>query len=229
MFSKIQQLIEERTQDAQAAVRDMEEGFGDPLARQTQWTPVRSGGTKGWARRLVQSGSDRLTFRPTKRKLLFCAVPVLVGVYIIVFQPIQNSGPSWSQSVVGLVFLAMGLMIGYRLCTPVVVDKRLGACWTGWRAPASAEAARDQDGGAALGDVRAVQVIPERLRNTESKFSYEVNLVLADSNRINLVDHSRRSVIREDAQTLGRFLDVPVWDASSLPPGVTPASRSGGD
>lgn len=228
MFNKIQQLIEEQIQDVQAASRDLEEGFGDPLARQTRWTPARSGGTKGRSRRLVKSGSDRLTFRPTKRKVLLCALFVLIGAYVILFQPVENSEPAWSQSAVGLVFLVMGLVLGYRASTPVVVDKRLGACWTGWRAPSSAEAAQNQEGGAKLSDVRAVQVLPERLRNTEATSSYEINLVLADSSRVNLVDHSSKSVIREDAQTLGKFLDVPVWDASNFPPDQIQASLSGG-
>lgn len=228
MFNKIQQLIEEKIQDVQATSRELEEGFSDPLARQTRWTPARSGGTKGRSRRLVQSDSERLTFRPIKRNLLLCALPLLIGAYIITFQPLQNIQSTWFQATVGLVFLVMGSMLGYRLCTPIVIDKGIGACWTGWRAPASAEVARDQKGCAALGDVRAVQVIPERLRYTEATFSYEVNLVLADSSRVNLVDHSSKSVIREDAQTLGKFLDVPVWDASNFPPDRMPTSLSGG-
>lgn len=227
MLNKIQQLIEERTEAAQAAVRDMEEAFGDPLASLTDWTPARRGGTKGRSRSLVQSGSERLTFRPTVRMLLFYAVPVLAGAGLIIFQPIQDLEPTWLQSATGLVFLVMGLVFGYRASIPVVVDKHVGACWTGWRAPGSAEAARDQQSGAALTDIRAVQVIPERLRHKESLVSYEVNLVMADGSRLNLVDHSSQSVIREDAQTLGAFLDVPVWDASSFPPHDLPAVLSG--
>jgi hypothetical protein len=157
--------------------------------------------------------------------LLFYTVPVLAGAGLIILQPIQDIEPAW-ESIFGLVFVVMGLGFGYRGSTPVVVDKHLGASWTGWRAPGSAEAARDRKNAAALADVRAVQVIPERLRHTESLLSYEINLVLANGSRLNLVDHSIQSVIREDAQTLGAFLDVPVWDASSFPAHELPAAMS---
>lgn len=50
----------------------------------------------------------------------------------------------------------------------------------------------------------------------ESSHGYEINLVLADGSRINLVHHGARSIISEDAKTLGSFLEVPVWDASGF-------------
>jgi len=77
-----------------------------------------------------------------------------------------------------------------------------------------------------LDDVRAVQVIRERVTSSDSGKSYdsyEINLVEADGNRLNLVDHSNQAVIREDARALGAFLDVPVWDASGFPPQQLPA------
>jgi len=223
MFNKIQRLIEERTEAAEAAVRNMEEAFGDPVARQTDWTPARPGGTKGRSRRLVQSGSHRLTFRPTVQKLLFYGVAVLAGAGIIMFQPMANTEPAWIPPVNGLAFLLMGLMFGYRASTPVVVDTQVGACWCSWRSPGSADTARNRDDCMALDDVHAIQVIPERLRHKESAVSYEINLVEADGNRLNLVDHSNQAVIREDARALGAFLDVPVWDASGFPPQQLPA------
>lgn len=216
MLEKIQQAIQQRIEKVAEDAQALEEGFGDPLARETDWTPAKRGGTHGRSRRLKQSGSDRLTFQPTLRMLLFYAVPTLAGAGILIFQPMQAMEPAWLQSATGLIFLIMGLALGYRASKPVVIDKQLGLCWSGWAAPKSAEAARDRKGCAALDEVRAIQVIPERLTHKESVTSYEINLVLADASRLNLVDHSRKSVILEDAQVLGKFLDVPVWDASGF-------------
>ena len=42
--------------------------------------------------------------------------------------------------------------------------------------------------------------------------SYELNLVLQDGERLNVVDHGSFDVLREDAAKLGEFLGVPVWD-----------------
>jgi hypothetical protein len=41
--------------------------------------------------------------------------------------------------------------------------------------------------------------------------SYELNLVLKDGRRINVVDHGGADKIRTDAATLADFLGVPVW------------------
>jgi hypothetical protein len=37
---------------------------------------------------------------------------------------------------------------------------------------------------------------------------------MLDGTRINVVDHGKVSAIRADAERLGRFIGVPVWDAT---------------
>jgi hypothetical protein len=49
--------------------------------------------------------------------------------------------------------------------------------------------------------------------NKSSYYSYELNLVLDDGSRINVVDHGNLERLRSDAQTLSQFLGKPVWDA----------------
>jgi hypothetical protein len=43
---------------------------------------------------------------------------------------------------------------------------------------------------------------------------YELNPVLNDGSRINVVDHGNLERLRGDAITLSQFLDKPVWDAT---------------
>ena len=43
---------------------------------------------------------------------------------------------------------------------------------------------------------------------------YELNLVLNSGERLNVVSHGDPKRIREDASTLGEFLEKPVWDAT---------------
>jgi hypothetical protein len=49
--------------------------------------------------------------------------------------------------------------------------------------------------------------------NKNSYYSYELNLVLNDGSRINVVDHGNLKQLRSDTQTLSQFLGKPVWDA----------------
>jgi Fe2+ transport system protein B len=45
--------------------------------------------------------------------------------------------------------------------------------------------------------------------------SFELNLVLDDSNRLNVIDHVNLKGVTADAETLSAFLNVPIWHASS--------------
>jgi hypothetical protein len=66
-----------------------------------------------------------------------------------------------------------------------------------------------------LEDVHAIQLLREYCRgNKSSYYSYELNLVLHDGRRVNVVDHGKHSQILDEARMLSECLEVPVWDAS---------------
>jgi hypothetical protein len=57
-------------------------------------------------------------------------------------------------------------------------------------------------------------LISEHCSGSKSSYtSYELNLVLEDSRRINLVDHGNRKKLIADAQIVAEFLGVPLWNA----------------
>ena len=67
--------------------------------------------------------------------------------------------------------------------------------------------------------IHAIQLLPERIVDIASRtpfsISYELNLVNHRGGRLNLIDHGFLSWIRQDAQNLANFLDVPLWDATA--------------
>ena len=66
-----------------------------------------------------------------------------------------------------------------------------------------------------LEEIHALQLVSELCHTkNRSYYSYELNLVLRDGQRINAVDHGRHERIRTDAQRLSDFLGKPVWDAT---------------
>jgi len=74
---------------------------------------------------------------------------------------------------------------------------------------------------AELEKVHALQIIAEicsnkteRGRRTKTYHSYELNLVLEDGKRINVIDLTNQDRLRKDAGTLAAFLDKPIWDAT---------------
>ena len=64
-------------------------------------------------------------------------------------------------------------------------------------------------------------ILQERVSSSSSSggssryYSYELNLVLKDGTRLNVVDHGGKSLLNANAETLAQFLNVPVWDATS--------------
>ena len=99
--------------------------------------------------------------------------------------------------------------------SPKVFDKRRGAFWKG-RAGHQGVLARSGDTHSGdLEDVHALQLISEYCRSDKSSYySYELNVVLEDGARVNIVDHGDHSRLREDAAALSAFLGKPVWDAT---------------
>lgn len=65
----------------------------------------------------------------------------------------------------------------------------------------------------ALSEVRAIQVLGERVPKNEYRWthSYEVNLVFEGACRVNVIDHGHEASALELAETLASRLQVPVW------------------
>ena len=78
-----------------------------------------------------------------------------------------------------------------------------------------------------LDTVYALQLIREYVKGSESNYySYELNLVLRDGQRLNVVDHGDGRRLRRDAERLAQFLGVRVWDGSEPPEMVSPHGDS---
>jgi hypothetical protein len=194
--------------------------FGDPLAIATQWTPLVRGGMNFCSHRLLKRGPASMEFKTTLGLKLFCIVFFVMGA-LFAFCPMgaickQYGGFHVSMlmsPLFGLVFCAVGFFLYYGASAPIVFDMNRNSFTKGRRQPG--ETVRKISGVFAdLSRVKALQVLSEYCRgNKSSYYSYELNLVLDDASRLNVVDHGNLKALREDARTLGQFLGVSVWDA----------------
>ncbi|MFC0604343.1 hypothetical protein [Winogradskyella pulchriflava] len=63
-----------------------------------------------------------------------------------------------------------------------------------------------------LNNIAAIQILGEITSEALAPFnSFELNLVLKDSERVHIIDHSNLKSIIDDANNLSKFLDVPIW------------------
>jgi hypothetical protein len=197
--------------------------FADPLALRTSWNPAAPGGASFGTHRLKQTSAYRVEFAPTAAWKLFSLVFFLAGSGVLVFHfdrhdldraVLSNQG-SYVPLIVGAVFSVVGVCMWWFGSTPRVFDQARAMFWRGRRQPAMMSTSGQKGASTPLSAIHALQLISEYVSGDKSSYySYELNLVLADGNRINVVDHGNLEHLRADAQTLGRFLGKPIWDAT---------------
>ena len=196
--------------------------FGDPLASQTAWTPIKAGGSNFRTYKLVKSGPNRVEFRPMLGAVLFYLMFAIIGLAMVIgacsilFSPAKFEPRTVMLLFVGLLFTGIGGYLINANTQPVVFEKGRGAFWKGRKGPDEVINAKGSGRFARLDDVHALQVISEYCSGGKSRYySYELNLVLKNGERINVVDHGNRTRLREDAEHLAAFLGKPLWDATT--------------
>lgn len=222
MFNKLKKLIEEAKKRAVQSVEP--EVFNHPLAQKTEWHPLKGGGTNFGTHRLDSSNSDLLVFKATKGAYIFSSIFTAVGVLgllIPVFVFIGMDDKEWFILLFALlfggIFLTAGLLLFRFMTKPAVFDTFYGCFYKGKKRPKDhIDPNRDSKNPIVkLSDVKAIQILRERISSKNgSYYSYEINLVLADASRVNVIDHGNHTAIIEDAETLATALGIPLWDGS---------------
>lgn len=196
--------------------------FDDPLANKTEWTPAKRGGANFRTHKMITNSTQRVSFVATLGLKLFCTLFIVLGAgipaFIIYskFDAIASfTDPEFIWPVVfGLVFIAAGGIILFVGLKPRVFDRTLGYYWRGYKGPGTMYNPDELAKFTRLHKIHAIQIIKERCQTRNgSYYSYELNLVLDDASRINVIDHGNSSNLTDDADKLAKFLNVPVWPA----------------
>lgn len=193
--------------------------FGDPLALRVDWKPLKHGGTNFRTHKTLRPHAGRFEFKATLPLRLFGLIFLAAGLTIMVVGPLVKAQAASGMRdllillLVGGVFAGVGGIILYAATTPVVFDKQRGWFWRGRTPPHAMHRPAQNKNCCRLDDIHALQLIEEHCRgNKNSFYSYELNLVLRDERRINVVDHGDCRALRGDARDLAAFLEIPVWD-----------------
>ncbi len=191
--------------------------FDDPVALRTEWTPKKPGGASFRTHNLVEVDCARMEFRASTGAWLFCLAFIVPGLGVLIgglARAAESEGfHTVLASLFGLVFVGAGGAMLYFETAPIVFDKTNGWFWKGRKGPNEMADAKSAERSAPLASIHAIQLISEYVSGESSYYSYELNLVLDDGRRINVVDHGNKGRLREDAGRLALFLGKPVWDA----------------
>ncbi len=192
--------------------------FGDPLAEKIRWSPLAQGGSSIRLRKLQERRGD-IVFAPTFTSLsLFSLISLTITAVLVwaavdmIKKPELFEVSSLIIPAILLLFLFASLAFIYSQLLPIVFSKEVGSFYKG---------GRDRVGvlsNCLLEEIAAIQIVGELVRSTVdgrgSYRSYEMNLVLTDGLRVNVIDQPNRKKVLKDAATLAKYLGVPVWDGT---------------
>jgi len=192
----------------------------DSVKNRVDVSPLISGGSNFKTHTLVVKSSSKIIYRPSLGGALFVLLFVVIGIGIVTYQMINDSGlmsdPTISNFMllsIGLIFTILGGVFCYFIFKPRVFDKQTGYYYKNYTFKLHEKDLKHQF---RLRSIIAVQIIGETIKSDDGSYgSFELNLVLEDHSRRNVVDHGNLRSIIDDAHILSDFLNVPIWHAES--------------
>ena len=196
--------------------------FMDPLALQTEWKPLKSGGTNFKTNQLHEIDGNRMEFRASLGMKCFSGLFIVIGLGVTLFA-LKNRPAGmedlWNKDflfplIFGLVFGLAGWTMAHSCSVPAVFDKNHGYFSKNRKKPEHQMDPSRLKNYVELNRIHAIQLLAERCKGDKSSYySYELNLVLSDASRLNVIDHGNLAAVRADAQKLADFLGKPLWDS----------------
>jgi hypothetical protein len=213
------------------------ESFRDSLAKGISWGPKVKGGSKLRTRTMIKSGYSLIRFVPAFGPLVISVLLCVGGLWVmsfitpnisitqylfnfvgiiqLIYFKVQHNPAMLGVLLFAFVFLMMGFISLYLLFKPIRFDRDKRLFVAGYAFSKTKTISFD--------DIKAVQIISEHCLKTNhnsthktSYLSYELNLVLKDKSRVNVVDHSDVDEIKRGADAISKMMLVPVWDLSEV-------------
>ena len=176
--------------------------FGDPVAARTQWTRAKASGEDNRTRKIKPAVEGRLEFRIALGGMVFCGVFLLLGIGVVIGGILLavsrfaiSSVPVLFLCFFGSIFVVIGVCLFYSKNKPIVFDKHSGYFWKGYSEPQQALTPEMSKDFVRLKDIHAIQLLSKECSTHSNNssggktyFCFEINLVLKDSSRRNVVD-----------------------------------------
>lgn len=199
----------------------------DPFAREIDWSSLNCGGAN-FRTRVISQTPDGISFLPTWGGKIFAGLFIVIGAVImwvgtgLKIDPLQflryplsmlrhcihviphtMRGEKIFLFLFGSVFFLAGLVTLYFFIKPVIFDRTWKKFFKGFAFFPQKQVDFE--------DIYAVQIVT----SISSKYvNYQINLVLTDKRRVNVVSHINKETALADADTIGKLLGKPVWNLS---------------
>lgn len=219
-MKKIVNKIKEAIENASLPVAPPE--FPDyPITSHTSWAPLRAGGSNFKTHTFKVIDNHRAVFGATIGARLFAmvfggigATIAVIGVVTLLSQGLEGMPVGPIMILFGTIFSGVGVYIYRVFDRAIIFDLSDRLYWRGKR-PNLSDSEQKPETWCRIGEIAGIQILKEFVRSSKSSYySYEINLVLEDASRRHVVDHGSLKQITSDAQQLGEFLQVPVWNGT---------------
>ena len=188
----------------------------DAVAQATEWDPLISGGSTFRTRHIKKMNGGLYRVIPTVGSYFFVLLFGVLGAgasILSYFVSGESLVAAAIAAVIGLAFLFVSVLMGRLMLTPFTFDLDMGSYYRGKSYDPFEK--QDESRFGSLKQIHALQIVYEDISTNDSKgSSYELNLVLKSTTRVNVMDHGSLKKLREDAQRLSEILNVPVWDGA---------------
>lgn len=191
----------------------------DPYARDIEWTTISKKRNKKPWRKLVKLNFRRIEYQQTWEAYLleYWFFPIIVFfIYLSWESTIIELGGQFKMGTVIVSLLSFVAALLYHSMKPKIFDKNFGYYWHSYKKPRFS-LFNPSDKHIKLNEIHAIQLIPRYNEPPKgggwSYYNFELNIILLDKRRMNVICHKDLRQIRQDATILSDFLDVPIWDA----------------
>ncbi|WP_428738231.1 hypothetical protein [Sulfurimonas sp.] len=207
---------------------DMQEHLGsnDEVINKTKWTPLVGGGQSNKSHRIVKISDERIAFKISLSSIFAYSIFIFAGVVAIVsivFGPALGLHGTVNHPALGLgmgvLFIGVGIFLLYKGSIQIRFDSRLKAMWHGKVDPDSILNKGSISHYTSLKELHAIQIIQEFIKGEfngdsrkQSFYSYELNLIMHDGKRVNVLDHGNKKAIFKQANAIAQMFHVPIWD-----------------
>lgn len=182
------------------------------------WSPVASGGTNMRTHKFAKVNEQLYYFKASfgLGTSLFLLPFMIGGCVGAIFSLYNLYTMNWAT---GLFFLVWSSLFGmplwwfiYLKCHQPIFDLSSMSFWKGKLSSRNSSQKELLKSYVNLANVVALQILTESCTGGKgaSYLSYELNLVLQDNSRVNVVDHGSYEIIKKDATLLGELLNINV-------------------
>lgn len=192
------------------------------------WAPVEKGGASFKTHKLNTSNPGKWMYEPSGFSKVFPWFFILIGGFMAVFLFFTII-----MILPGLLFVFIGFYIRKRMRTAIVFDFQKRLFYRGKLGELKLDGPNEEViESIPLDEVQAIQVLAEEVESSSNTdlgnsrvnagsmtyTSFELNLVLNNMQRINVIDHGYLKTIKQDAEALSKRLNVPLLVAENLKP-----------